>query len=505
MDPLQHIISRMKREEIRAFKMVRKKVGRSDERKLSLLFDLLRTYNLEKDTDKILAALFPNGEGNMNAFYRLKNRLKNEVEKFLLHSHSDLDERVETINLITLASIFTYKSEYELSLLYLRKAEKLAQANEYYELLDLIYNQIIALGHMFDDINLSEYNEKISATRKRNAVIQEANMNIANLSYTLRRTNFNKGDEDVTKKLERIYDELKLSEEMAESPALRFKTYQLVRDILLHKKDFHSLQEFLIHTLDTFDSDGLFTKANHTQKIKMITWIVNTMSINKTWGQALTYSELLHEELLKFNKLYYDNYIWTYYQALVTNYMSTNRLDDAIRLLEDVKELHGHKGQLFYDYAIHVNLSLCYYFKGLLSMSIRTLSFILVKDVYPRLSPELQFSVSMLEILLHFEQADYEFVSYKIAELKRLFKSKLKQPQNIEDALFIRVVNGMANKPGNMRDRTLSAQIKAFMEKAPDMQVGSGRHVEYKLWVKSKLERRTYYSMLLESLEPAEA
>src|SRR5689334_16938947 len=126
MDSVQQIITNLKKEEIRNFKIFTNRFQRQEDIKIATLFDLLRIGKFDDDDKKLMAELFPNGEGNANAYYRLKNRLKTELEKSLINLHHNLDEKIGTINNITLSSIFSYKAQYELSLYYLRKAEKIA-------------------------------------------------------------------------------------------------------------------------------------------------------------------------------------------------------------------------------------------------------------------------------------------------------------------------------------------------------------------------------------------
>ena len=505
MDSLLKIIKNLKKEEIRNFKIYTNRFQRSDEVKIATLFDLMRSGKYDDDEKKLIKILFPGESENMNAFYRLKNRLKTELEKSLLNLHHNLDERITAINLITLSSIFSYKSEYELSSYYLKKAERIAITNEYYDLLDLIYNQIMSLGHNFNEINPLEYIDKIKANSEKKQVINDANHAIAAISHKLRKANFTKRDEDISQILRRISAEMQIAAEIYNSPRVKFMVYQCVRDILYQNKDFERLEDYLVDTLDTFNYEDLFTKSNHTQKLKLIVWITIVLSINKKWTKNLKYTELLLEELNKYNRLHYDSFIWSYHQSLSTTFMSSNRLDDAISLLEQIIENPTHKGIQFYDYAIHVNLALCFYFNRNVTQAIKSLSHLLTKDIYPKLSTELQLSVSMTEIILHYENNNFDFVSYKIGEIKRQFRGLLKRPEYIEPKSFLKIIFSMANKPDPLNDKQIVSQIKNFVRLASTLQIGSEKHIDYGIWVQSQLNKQPYYAALLETLKEPEA
>jgi hypothetical protein len=214
---------------------------------------------------------------------------------------------------------------------------------------------------------------------------------------------------------------------------------------------------------------------------------------------------MLHDELQKYNRLYYDNFIWTYYQSQVTNYISSGRLEQATSFLQSIKELPAPKGVSFYDYGIYTNLSLCQYFSGNPSMAIKTLSHIFTKDIYRKLSSEFQFSISLLEVALHYDNANLDFASYRLNEIKRQFRGVLKSPDYQEEKTFLKIISYMCNKPNPPKDKLVLSHINDFISKASGLEVGSGKHIDYGLWLKAKLEKRPYYELLLQMLRGTDA
>jgi tetratricopeptide (TPR) repeat protein len=502
MDSVVQIIKNLKKEEIRNFKIFTKRFQRQEDIKIATLFDLIRLGKHEDDDKKLLSALFPDDEGNANAYYRLKNRLKTELEKSLLNLHHNLDEKIGTINFITLSSVFSYKAQYELSLYYLKKAEKLALQNEFYDLLDFIYSQIIELSYNFnfDEINPIEYIEKRKENTRKNSVFMEANNAISAVSYSLRKANLNKA-EDIDHALQKTLKELNIASEVYKIPNVKLKIHYCIRSILLQNKDFSRLEKYLIESLNDFETENLFTKSTHIPKIALISWIVNTLMINKKWPDAIKYTDTLLEELNKYNKLYYDNFIWTYYQSLITSYMSSDKITEAIELLEKIMELPAHKGVIFYEYAIYGNLALCYYFKKNNSEAIKILSRLFLKDIYPKLTTEYQFSISIVEVVLHFENANLDYVTYRIGEIKRQFRNLLKGDAFQEEKAFLKLLASMCNKADPMHDKALVAQMKSFANRTASIQIGSGKHIDFGLWIKAKLEKQHYYNYLYKALQ----
>jgi len=500
MDSLVQIVKNLKKEEIRNFKIFTNRFQRHEDIKIATLFDLIKSDKYQDDDKLLVPILFPDEKGTNNAFYRLKNRLKTELEKSLLNLHHDLDENIETINFITLSSIFLYKAQYELSLHYLKKAEKTAQQNEFYDLLDLIYGQIIDLSYKFNEIDPLEYIEKRKDNASKNVVYIEAVNTVAAVSYKLRKSNIGK-TEDIDQALQKTLKDLNIASEVYKIPNVKIKIHFCIRNILFQNKDFDRLEKYMIEALNEFEEENLFNKSTHTRKLTMITWIINTLMINKKWGDTIKYTELLHEELNKYNKLYYDNFIWTYYQSLITSYMSSDRISEAITLLEEVTELPAHKGVTFYEYAIFGNLSLCYYFKKNMSEAIKTLSRLFLKDIYSKLTIEYQFSISILEIVLHYENSNLDYVTYRIGEMKRQFRSLLKGDNYKDEKAFMKLLTNICNKPDPMHDKSLITQMNTFVKISAPFQIGSGKHIDCGIWVQAKLDKQPYYAYLYRALQ----
>jgi len=503
MDSLLEIIKNLKKEEIRNFKIFTKRFHRQEDIKITTLFDLIRSGTYDEDEKGMIAKLFAQDKDVSNAYYRLKNRLKTELEKSLLNLHHNLDEKIDTINLITLANIFSYKAQYNLSLYYLKKAEKTALQNEYYDLLDFIYSQIIELSYnfIFDQINPLEYIEKRKENTRKNSVFMEANNAIAAVSYRLRKSNLS-NNEDMDNVLQKTLEDLNIANEIYTIPNVKLKIHYCIRNILFQNKDFYRLERYLIESYNDFEEEKIFTKSTQSARIILITWIVNTLMVNKKWNDSIRYIEILHEELNRFNKLYYDNFIWTYYQSLITSYIASDRLDEAIQLLLQIIELPAHTGLKFlYEFAIYCNLALCYYFKKNISEAIKTLSRLFLKDVYPKFSTENQFSISLIEIILHYENANLDYVTYRIGEIRRQFKTLLKADTHQEEKAFLKILLNMCNKADPMHDKLLLTQMKEFATTASKVQIGSGKYIELGLWIQSKIDKKHYYAYLYEALQ----
>lgn len=122
MNQVYKLIATLSKEECRNFKILLKRTNDSAERKDVALFDYARKYSGSSvDEDVFLKKFYPN---DRNAFYRLKNRLLQDINKSLLFLHYNSNDYFATLNYIMLSKLFNEKSNFQLTFDYLLQAEK---------------------------------------------------------------------------------------------------------------------------------------------------------------------------------------------------------------------------------------------------------------------------------------------------------------------------------------------------------------------------------------------
>lgn len=172
---LTTIINTLNKEEIRGFKLYSSRISTKDGgNKTVRLFDLIKYSGANEFDNEVVKELFP--KGNINAYYRLKNRLLNDIEQSLLLIHRSKDDRFNLYKLIELANVFRYKSNYQVAFTYLQKAEKKAKQAEHLDLLNIIYDEINALSKDFYKIDPQIYITKKKKTRFN--IVRSCNRNI---------------------------------------------------------------------------------------------------------------------------------------------------------------------------------------------------------------------------------------------------------------------------------------------------------------------------------------
>lgn len=494
------IIGKLTKEEKRHFKIYLKRIQtHQNGSRVVELYDLINEQIY--DTDDLLSAhLYP--KQSKNAYYRLKNRLLDDLEKSLVLLHSEKQERTQILQQISLAQIYASKSLFKEAFGILKKIERKAYKNQQHDLLTVIYYEITTIAFEYENIDLEKYLQlQLKNMEQYQAALQTKQL-IQHLSYRLIKANFDIRDEALSATLDDIKTQLSLQSSFVESPKLQFEISNTIRRILLQKRDFTGLETYLISNLKDFEAKKLYHKDSHLNKIISLVWIINTLSKNLKFKEVPPYIEQLHEALLAYNKLFYDRYIWTYYQCLVTQYFYSNQLTEAIQLLENILAEQHEKGLLYYDIFVRGNLSVLYFCQNDLRKSMTHLAPLFYKDTYNKLSVELQLRLSILELILHFENEDLNFIDYRINEIRSTFKKLLRQEAYQREANFIKILKRSVAKIKPFEQKNIMKLTQLFIDNSPLFGPGSNEFISYQLWLRSKLHKQKYYALILEIVAP---
>ena len=211
MNILLEIINSLDKEEIRFYKLFAGRTNSGDTRKDILLFDFIKQNREEYDEQIISEELY---KDNKNSFYQLKNRLYKDLNKSMMLQHMGKEKDIFILHFVLLSRIYKRKGKVELSFHYLKKAEKEAENIEAYELLSIIYSEILTLSYDMVSVNVEEYIEKKRANNEQLSWNQEIDLLLAAVLYKIKTAqNFSKNDESVNEILQKTLDNFSKNKE----------------------------------------------------------------------------------------------------------------------------------------------------------------------------------------------------------------------------------------------------------------------------------------------------
>lgn len=487
MDILNQIVETMNKEEVRHLKMYFARTSFEDRKDIAL-FDYIRKTGEKYNEEKIVSSIYTNDE-DKNSFYRLKNRLMDDISKSITLQYFNSDESNSILYLLAISKYYFSKNKFLISLHFLKKAESKASKLEQFQFLDLIYSDFIRLSHELVSVNPEIYIEKRKENDSKLKNIKQIDDILAAVTYRLKiNQNFSSAENPVLKFLQKTIDDFSSDKEIKKSPALRFKIYQAVSQILLQRRDYKSLETYLMKTYNQFTKENLFNKSNHNTKLQMLTYLVNTLFATNKLELSLQYADNLKIAMEEYNNLLFGKYAFFYYNALVLNYSVTN-IDKGIELLEKIKNDKSLTNTPFYEVFVYLNLAILWFKKRDFHKSIKQLNKLYQHDSYKNTDKSLQFKIAMAEIIIRYDLQEYDFFEYRIKQIKKDFKLILEKEENKREKDFIEIIEEMFENVHDSFKKELKSKIECFIKSDLIEENEDAEVINYGNWLKSKLKK----------------
>jgi len=479
MIKIYKIIEALSKEECRNIKILLSRTNNSEDRKDIALFDYIRKNYSNIDENYIANSLY--GDINKNSFYRLKNRLQNEINKSLIYAYHNKNEFSHTLHLINLAKIFREKENYSLSYDYLLTAEKKAIKNEFYTLLDLTYSEIISLS--IDSVKFDP--QKFIKKKRANLIllnkVGEIDDILATLTHIVKTSqNYNSTEIKKNKALLQKINKISEDETIKNSHQLQLKIYHSISRILLQQHDYIHLEAYLKLTLNHFIKNNLFNKSNHDTRLQMLTYLINSLFKNNKFTESLQIAKELRSAMLEYDGLCNKKYLIYYYNSLVINYQVTDKLK-AIAILEEAKTKAEIQELPIFSLFIYLNLSVLFFNIGDFKQSKKNLIKLKLQDDFSNLDSMLQYKINIFELMILFELEDSKLFKLQLNTLKLAFKSIITTDSKSRDNKLINLLVKMIKTPKDELKELISHFNKTFKDKT-DSDI-----INYNNWLESKL------------------
>ena len=482
MNILFDIINSLNKEESRFYKLFAGRTNSGDSRKDILLFDFIKQNGEKYDEQIIVNELY---QDNKNSFYQLKNRLYKDLNKSMMLQHMGKEKDIFILHFVLLSRVYKRKGNVKLSFHYLKKAEKEADNIEAYELLSIIYSEILKLSYDMVSINVEKYIEKKRENNEQLNWVQEIDLLLAAVLYKIKTAqNFSKNDESVNKILQKTLDNFSKNKKIPKSPKFRIKVYQVVSRILLQQHDFDALEEYLVHTYKEFTKDKIFTKSNHEQKLTMLAYLTNCLFKTHKYKQSLAYAEILKSSMNEHDGFLKDKYLFYYYNALVINYSLSDK-NKALEVLKEAKNNDVIQNLPTFSVFIYLNTALIYYDQGKISLAVKNLSRLILQDDFVNIGKSFQLKIHIAELIVRFDLNQTDVIDSRIKHIKKTFKDLLKDSNFKRDKQLVEIIDSLVYCNNLSQDKKLVKKITELIiliedEKADDIDV-----INYNVWLKS--------------------
>ena len=437
---LETIIDSLSKEEVRFFKLFLNRTV-SASRKDVDLFDLLRKKRGDYKTKDLLKKLNTSA-GN---YYTLKNRLYHELNNSMVWQHIWKDQQSKSFSFVLLSRVYKNKGELELSFNYLKKADKEAINSDLYEILSIIYSEVLQLSHELISIDVDYYIEQKRKNIKTLSEIDEIDLLLTKIMYDVKtKQNFSNSNISIIQLLKSKYNKI-----------------------------------FVIKSYDEFEIDKLFDRSNHNDKLTMLTYIANCLFKTNKYKQSLRYAKILLKSMCEYDSFLYEKYLFYYYNILVQNYS----IIDKVKALDSLDK--ASKNEVInkipaYNSFIYLNRSLIYYDQYDFKRSKQNISRLIMQEDFLLLDKSFQLKIFITSVIIIYNVSK-EHTKEKINEIKDNYSALLKTESHYRDRMFLELISKKLSGSDFVKDKDI------FLSNITDEESKELDIIGYNSWVKEHI------------------
>jgi len=501
MDNLKTIIHTLGREDLREFRVFINRQKAKRNRKDLELFDILSEEEDYKP-DVIIMRLY--NKRNKEAYHALRKRLIKHLMDFIVLKRMD-DDTTSASSIMAMLSLARYlfdKKATRLAWLYLRKAEETALGSEQYELLNAIYNLMIEESGSEDADPLEEVIAKRNQNKQHADEDEKAILANAVIRQKLQEIRVQGLDIDFDHVIESTYQKYGLNTVVQKRPKLLYSTLSIARSAILAKKDFTSFEPFIIGKYKEVEREKGFSKTTHFYKLSFLYVIAHVLYRNKKFNEALTYTNLLGEELERYNRSHLNLFHPRFTLLLAAIKSFSGKCEESAQLLEDFLSNSKYLGT---QESLNAKLNLAvYYFQ---QEKFRAANQILLsihhtdRWLEKKMGKEWVFKKGLIEVIVQAEMANDDIALNRIRSLERYFGKQFDRAPYERAKPFMNFLRAYLNDPQRVTDADFIAKAEADLV-VRDREEEDIQAMTFYAWLKSKMYRQNYYEVLLKMVSP---
>ncbi len=463
MDILQNIIASLEKEEIKSYKLYTRRTHDFENRIDIELFDSIKK-NPDWDDARHAKLIYQSGKSD-SRYYRLKNKISDDIGVVLSNLNRN-EKNIEALHLLIIARIFYKKNELTLAQHYLRLSEKKASAQEDFAILESIYELFIQLSLQHIKESPEAYIQRREENSNRLALLRELENNFSLLSWKLKTTQNLAITKSFKAWMHATLEKTRRMEYVKNSATLRFKVFQNICRLLLLSQDYTALESYLLQSASDFEKDHLFNEGTHEIKIQLYVYMCNASYVLKKYEQALHYAGFLQLALQEYRRLWYEKYVFYYYNILVNNYSKTNPAK-ALDTLEEARRQPVIRDTPNYFGFVLLNLAITHFDMHQHRMAGKCLVQLYVSEAFKNYDEAFRVKISVFELCNKIESNELELAEkLSMTISKKLGELKNKETLAVEIAVLKLI--GLYLNSESLSWRPLKEKIRAFHKKFAD-------------------------------------
>lgn len=504
MDILERIIENLTSDEVRRFKILSNRFKADEEKKLLILFDAIRAGDFKSTEPKVVTQFYGDtSPKSRNSYYRLRNKLLSNLEKSLLFYHFNYKNSIESYSNIQLSILLRERGLYREAYYNLRKAEKVAQAYDQFNVLEVIYDEMVKLAAKVE-VDIEKVIERRKENLKKIEILRANSEILGMVTQQLSRRNYarSKKTHSVIEMLEQIKTRLEEHADIFHSMSGQIMIMKTVASILIQKSAYRELALYCQKTFEELDKAKGFNRENHPSRLMLRIWRVNSLQKLLDIPAAEKEVAALRKDLNLYQRQNFNEYAFHYYAAKVYNLKLSGRLTEAAKVLD---EAFTHK-EILQDDSLELFLLISradqYFSQEAYDECLQIITSIKTHTAFQLLDRELKFYAHVFEVVTQYEAGHHLEVTKGSRSLRKKFKDLLKDEFYAKARKFLDLIHRLNEAALTGKRVFIKAAYKNFVKEFPRTEIGDNQIILYEVYLRSKLQDEgSYYELLCEAVE----
>ena len=366
-------------------------------------------------------------------------------------------------------------------------AEKKAGKLELFELLNLVYLEIIKLSYERSEINVELYLAKRKKNNKKLVQLNEIDDVLAMVNYKMKKgQNYSDVNQKTINLLEKTINDYSLNPEIIKSATLKVKIIQSISKLLLQKRLYIELEAFLKQSYKDCIDSNVFTKKTHEVKLQILTYLTNCLFKNKKYEESISNTLELRKAIDEHDGLLYNKYIFYYYNGLVINYPSTDK-EKAVEVLLQAKNDDAIKAFDYHYFFVCSNLAIQYFDQKKYKPAIKNLSRIIQHKNFLNFDLSFQIKIIAAELIIRYEIGDFDMLEMRIKSIKNRFKTLLSKDSFSREKILIKIISKLIYVQRIDLNENLQNDINLLLSIMPVEEADESDIINYNRWLSENI------------------
>ncbi len=501
MDVLEKVIFSLTSDEVRRFKILSNRFKSGDEKKLIILFDTIRSEKFIDEEQEIVKSLYQTNDAQTrNRYYRLRNKLLENIEKSLTFYHFKYKDSIHAYYDIQLAIMFRERGGYGLALYFLKKAEKKAKELDQFNILEVIYEEYTQLAVKDIEIDIEEVLERRKANLEKVKIQRRNTEAIAIITQQLKKSNFSREKSSVIDLLEKTLKNVEASAEIFHSAEGKIQVFRVVSALLVQKEAYGQLVDYVKTTIHTFESGNLFNSNNHSERLLMRLWLVIALFKKTRFIDAETELGTFEKEMVMHSRQNYHVYLFNFINIRINVLKCLGKTTESATLIHEAignKDLRSKPDQAFF---LMRSLADQHFITREFPKALQVIQEAQKLEGYKSQADEVRMYCEVFELILRMECGNYFFIPDQYSEFKKNYRRLLKTEQYQHVSLFLEIlvkINAALEK-GKLPN--LKKTLNELEAVCKEEELGGNSIINFAVYAEAKAKGIDYYQLQLERI-----